>query len=83
MNTNLNQMGKTLTQNTNSVRKAVGINTTELAEFTGISKRTIQRIEAARRARRTYRPMLKTAVLLAHFAGVSVDDYIKNSLQFQ
>jgi transcriptional regulator with XRE-family HTH domain len=83
MNTNLNQMGKTLTQNTNSLKGAVEVGVTELATFTGVSKRTLQRIEAARRARRTYRPMLKTAVKLAAAAGVTVDDYINSRLQFQ
>jgi DNA-binding XRE family transcriptional regulator len=76
-------MGKVITQNTNSVRKAVDVTQTELADASGVSRRTLQRIESARRARRTYRPMLKTVVKLAAVAGVSIDDYINNRLQFQ
>lgn len=83
MTTSLNQMGKVITQNTNSVRKAVDVTQLELAEASGVSRRTLQRIEAARKSRRTYRPMLKTVVKLAAVAGVSIDDYINNRLQFQ
>lgn len=73
----LNSMGRTLVRNTSQMRRWGDFNMSELAQATGVSRRTLGRIEAARRERRSYNPMLKTVVKLAEAAGVSVDYYIK------
>jgi transcriptional regulator with XRE-family HTH domain len=83
MTTNLTQAGKTLTQNAGRLNRAVELTKTDMAAMSGVSIRTLQRIESARKARRTYRPALSTVVKLADFAGVSVDDFIKHKLEFQ
>jgi transcriptional regulator with XRE-family HTH domain len=83
MTTNLNQVGKTLTQNARNLNVAVELSQNEMAAMSGVSRRTLQRIEAARKARQTYRPALSTVIKLADFAGVTVDDFIKSRLQFQ
>ncbi len=82
MTTNLTQAGRNLTQNTKTLKGAVELSLTELAGFSGVSKRTLERMEAARKARRTYRPALSTVVKLADLAGVTVDDFIKTRLNF-
>ncbi len=76
----LNQMGRNLTRNTFRLRKNSELNLAEMARATGVSRRTLGRIEQARSERRTYNPMLKTVVSLAQAAGITVDEYIKTSL---
>lgn len=83
MSITLNQIGKNLAANASRMRKDSATNFNELAHITGVSVRTLKRIEAAKKARRTYSPMLKTVVRLADAAGVTVDTFLKNRLQFQ
>jgi DNA-binding XRE family transcriptional regulator len=83
MSTTLNQLGKNLAANTVRMRKDSSTNIKELAHITGVSARTLQRIEVAKKARQSYSPMLKTAIRLADAAGVTVDEFIKNRLVFQ
>lgn len=73
----LNQIGRTLARNTVMLRKDVEMNFSEMARLTGVSRRTLGRIEKAKAERRSYSPMLKTVVKLAETAGTTVDDYIK------
>jgi transcriptional regulator with XRE-family HTH domain len=82
MISNLTEAGKNLTKNTARLQGAVALTTIELANFTGVSERTLRRIETARKARRTYHPAFSTVARLANFAGVTVDDYVKLHLQF-
>jgi DNA-binding XRE family transcriptional regulator len=81
--TNLNDAGRNLTKNTKELKNAVELTIAELSWHTGVSETTLRRIEAARKARRAYRPMLSTVVKLADFADLTVDDYINNRLTFQ
>jgi len=83
MITNLTEAGRNLTKNASRLKGAIELSTAELSAFTGVSKRTLNRIEVARKARRTYRPSLATAVKLANFAGVSVDEFIQSTLNFE
>jgi DNA-binding XRE family transcriptional regulator len=83
MSTTLNTMGKTFARNTVQIRKDSSTNLTELAYITGVSRRTLGRIEAAKKARKTYNPMLKTAIKLAQAAGVTVDELLNEKLSFQ
>ncbi|MCU1492219.1 MAG: hypothetical protein JWM85_3624 [Acidimicrobiaceae bacterium] len=73
----LNQIGKTITRNTTLLRRDVCMNLSDMERLTGVSRRTLGRIEKARAERRTYSPMLKTVLKLAETAGVTVDDYLK------
>jgi|HigsolmetaAR202D_1030399.scaffolds.fasta_scaffold12858_5 Predicted transcriptional regulators len=75
----LNQIGRTLARNTAILRKDAALNLSDMERMTGVSRRTLGRIEKARKERRPYSPMLKTVLKLAETAGVSVDDYIKTS----
>jgi transcriptional regulator with XRE-family HTH domain len=75
----LNSIGRTLTRNTRLLLRKSDFNMSELERITGVSRRTLSRIEAARKARRPYNPMLKTVVKLATAAGVSVDTYLSTN----
>lgn len=75
----LNKIGKTLARNTAILRKDVALNLSQMERMTGVSRRTLARIEKARKERRPYSPMLKTVVKLAETAGVPVDTYIKTA----
>lgn len=75
----LNQIGRTLARNTAVLRKDVDMNLSDMARLTGVSRRTLGRIEKARAERRPYRPMLSTVVKLADTCGLTVDEYIKIS----
>lgn len=77
----LNQIGRTLARNTAILRKDVEMNLSEMERLTGVSRRTLSRIEKARAERRPYNPMLKTVVKLAETAGLTVDEYIKTSFR--
>lgn len=79
---NLNQMGKTFTQNTNSLQVATGLSTAELAEHAGLSTSTIYRIQAKRKARRTHNPTFSTIAKLALLSGVTIDEYSTTRLNF-
>jgi DNA-binding XRE family transcriptional regulator len=83
MSNNLNVLGKNLTTNATVMRKEAEMNLSQLAHFTGVSRRTLSRIEAAKKARKTYNPMLKTAIKLAAVAGVTVDEFISGKLVFK
>jgi transcriptional regulator with XRE-family HTH domain len=78
----LNQLGRTLTRNTSMLRKDIDMSLTEMSYLTGVSRRTLGRIEQARAARRTYSPMLKTVVKLAAATGVTVDEYLNNNFRY-
>ena len=80
---NLATIGRNLIRNTTSLRTESDVTVGQLAQATGVSERTLNRIEAARRERRSYNPMLKTVVKLAAASGTTVDEYIKTKLEFQ
>ena len=83
MSFSLTQMGRTFTQNTNSLQKAVELTQEQLAHHVGLSTSTLHRIETARVARRTYRPSFATVAKLALLAGVSIDDFVNTRLSFE
>lgn len=83
MTTNLNQIGKTILANTAASRLSIEATAPTLALISGVSVRTLQRMESARKARRTYRPALSTVVKLAAAVGVTVDEYIQGRLTFE
>lgn len=83
MSLTLNAIGKNLARNAVQMRKDSATNLTELAYITGVSRRTLSRIEAAKKARRSYNPMLKTVVKLSAAAGITVDQFINGKVAFQ
>jgi transcriptional regulator with XRE-family HTH domain len=83
MSITLNQLGKNLARNTGMMAKEAGIDLKQLSDLSGVSLRTLYRIEKARKARKSYSPMFKTVAKLASLAGVSVDDYVQGHLEFK
>lgn len=82
-NLTLNSMGKNLVRNTAVLRADSLLTVEQTAKVTGVSERTLNRIELAKKSRRSYNPMLHTVVKLAEASGVTVDDYISKKLTFQ
>lgn len=83
MSISLNRIGKNLAANSTTLRKKSDMSFAEMADATGVSRRTLQRIEAARKANRSYQPMLKTVARLAAATGASLDDFLGGRLTFQ
>lgn len=79
---NLTQIGRTLARNAAVLRAQSTLNLTQTQEATGVSRRTLARIEKARAQRRTYKPMLSTVVKLANASGVTVDEFLTQQLTF-
>jgi transcriptional regulator with XRE-family HTH domain len=71
----LNRIGKTIARNTTILRRDANLNVSQMARLTGVSRRTLGRIERARAERRPYHPMFATVVKLADTAGVPIDTY--------
>jgi transcriptional regulator with XRE-family HTH domain len=73
----LHRFGRNFIRNTARIQKAAQLSTSELAKATGVSSRTLARMEKARKEGRSYSPMLKTVARLAQAAGVSIDQYLQ------
>jgi len=78
----LSNLGKTLARNASRLRRQNDLTVTQTAQLTGVSPSTLRRIEKARDARRTYKPMLSTVVKLARVSGVTVDEFIGGRLNW-
>lgn len=72
----LHRFGRNLIRNTARIQKASELTTSELALATGVSRRTLGRMEKARKEGRSYNPMLKTVAKLASAAGITIDQYL-------
>lgn len=73
-------LGNNTTFNTDLIRKATGLSLAQLAATADLSRSTLYRMAAARKARTAYSPTLATVVKLANLAEVSVDDFVSGRL---
>jgi transcriptional regulator with XRE-family HTH domain len=81
--TNLKEAGRNIVRNTTGMKNTGRMSISEMAIFSGISERTLCRIETARKARQSYKPAFSTVAKLATAAGVTIDVFVKNHLTFQ
>lgn len=77
---NFNKIGRTVARNTAKLRKNAKLSLSDMERATGVSRRTLARIETAHSDRSPYIPSLKTVVKLAETAGVSVDTYVSTAV---
>lgn len=83
MTISTNKAQKLITRNIVVVRQELGLTQNEMAAYTDVSRRTIQRIESASQNKVGYNPLLSTAVKIANAFNVSVNDLIGEQLEVQ
>lgn len=83
MTINITKAGKIIARNVAQIRKESEITQAQMAEATGVSRRTIQRIEQANTYGVAYNPLLSTAVKIANAAQITVQDLIYSQLEIQ
>jgi transcriptional regulator with XRE-family HTH domain len=70
-------------RNTIEVRKANELSFPQLASVSGVSRRTLQRIEKARKDKAIYVPKESTITKLANLVGVTPQEFAGQKLAFQ
>ncbi|MNK09852.1 helix-turn-helix protein [compost metagenome] len=83
MTISTNKAQKLITRNIVVIRQELGLTQNEMAAYTDLSRRTIQRIEAASQNKVGYNPLLSTAVKIAGAFNVSVQELIAEKLEVQ